>query len=370
MVGLDILRLLAITFVIGRHMDGAPASWPAAGRRIMEGWQRGGWVGVDLFFVLSGFLVSGLLFANYKSRADLSIKRFYMRRAWKIYPPFFVMIAATIAVGVIVHNPVQTRHIIPEILFVQNYFVSQWGYTWSLAIEEHFYALLPLVLALVLKLNGKSRDPFRPVLAIGVFLMIAELTLRIVHARSAPEYSHLTHLFPTHLRIDALFFGVAVSYLYHFHDIAFHTFFARRRLFLIAGGAALLVPAFVFQLETTPFIYTAGLSLFTVGAAMLTVGVLLCHPPRTALLRFLGKLGAYSYSIYLWHGPMKIWGLHTIQRLIGSPLGYGAENLLFFVGSLTLGVIMAKSVEIPVLRLRNQLFPRQSSGPLEPQTAS
>ncbi|HUQ46021.1 MAG TPA: acyltransferase family protein [Gemmatimonadaceae bacterium] len=93
--GLDLLRLLAVLMVFGRHMWDTPESWPAGARLFVSMWQRGGWVGVDLFFVLSGFLVSGLLFAEFRASGRISPLRFYARRAWKIYPPYFVMLAIT-----------------------------------------------------------------------------------------------------------------------------------------------------------------------------------------------------------------------------------------------------------------------------------
>jgi peptidoglycan/LPS O-acetylase OafA/YrhL len=73
LVGLDLLRLVAVILVLGRHMDLPPEDWARAWRTIFLTWQWGGWVGADLFFVLSGFLVSGLLFAEYEARGRLSI---------------------------------------------------------------------------------------------------------------------------------------------------------------------------------------------------------------------------------------------------------------------------------------------------------
>ena len=90
-VALDLLRLLAILMVFGRHMGMPPKT-----QTWMLTWQRGGWVGVDLFFVLSGFLVAGLLFAQFQAEQKLSIGRFFVRRGCKINPPFFVLIAVTV----------------------------------------------------------------------------------------------------------------------------------------------------------------------------------------------------------------------------------------------------------------------------------
>ena len=91
MIGLDLLRLLAIFMVMGRHSELCPADTPL--KSAWDSWHRNGWVGVELFFVLSGFLVSGLLFAEYKKHGDISVKRFYVRRGLKIYPAFYFLIA-------------------------------------------------------------------------------------------------------------------------------------------------------------------------------------------------------------------------------------------------------------------------------------
>ena len=96
LAGLDVLRAVAVLLVMGRHMWSPPASWPA-GVRVFSGmWHNGGWIGVDLFFVLSGFLVSGLLYREFQRHGRISALHFYARRAWKIYPPYYVMIAVTV----------------------------------------------------------------------------------------------------------------------------------------------------------------------------------------------------------------------------------------------------------------------------------
>src|SRR5262245_40410993 len=81
----DLLRALAVLLVLGHHLWPAPADGSVPGRVLFDLWHRGGWVGVDLFFVLSGFLVSGLLFAEYARSGRISPWRFYVRRGFKIY---------------------------------------------------------------------------------------------------------------------------------------------------------------------------------------------------------------------------------------------------------------------------------------------
>lgn len=365
LVGLDVLRLLAVMLVLGRHMWPPPDTWPSGWRSILLTWQRGGWVGVDLFFVLSGFLVSGLLFTEYKTRGRLSIGRFYTRRGWKIYPPFYTLIAATIVVNRIYGRPVPRRPLVSELLFLQSYLPGLWNHTWSLAVEEHFYLVLPLLLILVLRLNKGSPTPLKPILALAAFVAVSALLLRLLNWYYRPTYSDLTHLFATHLRLDSLFFGVAISYAYHFHTRSFVESLSPWRRRLIVGGTLLLTPAFVFQLETTPFIFTVGLTLFYFGSGMLLVGMLLCNLPRSRLVVSMATLGAYSYSIYLWHMPVSVWGVPLVEQACGTSLGLGVRDAVYLIGSLVVGIVMAKMVEVPALRLRDRWFPPRIGGPIE-----
>lgn len=359
---LDLLRLLAVVLVLGRHMSSPPESWPAIVRLPLLLWIQGGWVGVDLFFVLSGFLVSGLLFNEYKSCGSLGVGRFYMRRGWKIYPPFFVLLAISIAVAVPRWQTIPIAPIVSELFFLQSYMPGLWGHTWSLAVEEHFYVLLPLTLVSILRWNRGSATPLRPVLAIATVVAVASLGLRLLNWYRLPAYDQLTHLFASHLRFDSLFFGVAISYLYHFHPESFARRYAPWRKALITGGGVLLAPAFAFPLETTPFISTLGLSTFYVGSGMLLVGVLHSRIPAHRSVVLMATLGSFSYSVYLWHLPVLVWGIPIAERALGAPLTFGAGFLVYFGGSFFLGILMAKLVEVPVLRLRDRWFPSRGPG--------
>ena len=97
---------------------------------------------------------------------------------------------------------------------------------------------------------------------------------------------------------------------------------------------------------------------------MALTGLLLCNLPENALLTALAKVGAYSYSIYLWHIAVAVWGLPLLERLNHSDLGYGARLAIYWCGSLVVGVGMAKLVEVPTLSLRDRWFPSRARGPL------
>src|SRR5262245_42677041 len=92
---LDLLRALAIFLVLGRHMYPLADRTPQPILFMCQLWRSSGWIGVDLFFVVSGFLVSGLLFSEYQQRGKIRIWRFYIRRGFKIYPAFYLMILIT-----------------------------------------------------------------------------------------------------------------------------------------------------------------------------------------------------------------------------------------------------------------------------------
>jgi peptidoglycan/LPS O-acetylase OafA/YrhL len=188
--------------------------------------------------------------------------------------------------------------------------------------------------------------------------------LRLLTWQYRPTYSDITHLFATHLRLDSLFSGVAISYAYHFHRSRFIESLTPWRRWLIAGGILLLTPPFVFQIETTPFMFTVGLSLFYVGSGLLLVGTFLSDVPRSGPVIAMATLGAYSYSIYLWHEPVQLWAGPMLEVAWGSPPVFGIKIAVYLIGSLAVGVFMAKLVEVPALHLRDRWFPSRTAGPI------
>ncbi len=208
-VNLDALRGVAILLVLGRHLDYFPL------------WTKMGWAGVDLFFVLSGFLISGLLFQEWQRRGAIDFLRFYIRRALKIYPAFYVLLLVTLLVHRIVPGipsfPVTAKAILAECFFVQNYFPGLWPHTWSLAVEEHFYILLPIVLRLLYSRRREQADPFRALPTIFMIMATAEIVLRTATTWQLTTFvTEARYMEPSHLRIDGLLFGVLLSYYRHF----------------------------------------------------------------------------------------------------------------------------------------------------------
>jgi len=184
---------------------------------------------------------------------------------------------------------------------------------------------------------------------------VACLVGRAVTLERAP-FVALTHLFPTHLRIDALAFGVCLSYWFHFQREALAGWIAPRRALVLALGAALVTPVFVFHLDTTPLLYTAGLTAAYVGSGLIVIVAAERDLAPTRFVRLIAFFGASSYSIYLWHAFA-----YRVAEHLTAQFNFTPTSLLTFLtylfGSLAGGVIMARLVEVPVLALRDRLLP-------------
>lgn len=348
---------MAILLVLGRHMEPVQADGgflQNALAAFTNLWMKGGWTGVDLFFVLSGFLVSGLLFKEYIKHGRISGIRFLIRRGLKIYPAYYVFIAL-LCVERLIHHHFSPRELVYQLLFIQNYTIAWMPHTWSLAVEEHFYILLLVFLLIVVKF--RTANPFRAVPVAFVVLGLGCLAMRIAVVLVPFKFS----FFPTHLRIDSLFAGVLLSYFFHFHHGQFRAVVARWKLLLVAAGCFLYVPAFVLTIENSPFLFTFGLSLLYIASALiLSVAVVLPEPLGKGFSA-LAYIGSHSYSIYLWHWPVKEWLVPLCKAALPDWWSWPVYFGLYFFGSLLVGIAMSLLVEFPVLKLRDRLFPSRVS---------
>ena len=349
---LDLLRAVAILLVLGRHLsEGTVAALAGPLRTLVSIWQRGGWIGVDLFFVLSGFLISGLLFREHQRFGSIHYGRFLARRGLKIYPAFYVMLAVVIGISLSLGRPFPPWRLLwPELFFFQNYHPAIFPHAWSLAVEEHFYLLLPLLLLAL----GRSRGASFAALP-GVIAVIAGslLVLRIGNAQSV-AFGHSTHVFATHLRIDSLFFGVLIAWLWHYHGARLRAFVQTWRWPLGALAVALALPPFFFEISfgQYPYLHTFGFTALYVSAGI----VLLLTLRLRSAWRPLAFIGTHSYSIYLWHLPIRLFSPLWLPK--GTPPA--AEIALYLLVSVAFGILAAKLVETPFLWLRDRFFPTRS----------
>jgi len=302
--------------------------FPLAGR---------GWVGVDLFFVLSGFLISGLLFSEMHRHGGISIGRFYLRRGFKIYPGLYALLAIMILFGDWLLKPLQ-RDFVVDALFLQNYLtpssshIHVLGHLWSLAVEEHFYLILPLVLVL---LNRAKIMHFIPLIAVALIALC--FCLRVPYSRT-----HGFQIFVSHLRMDALFAGVAIGYLHHLREDLFVKF---SRWWIPLPGLALLLPL-ISGLKFPSLVMTCNLLSFSLILGWSAQRIF----PWSG---WLAAIGRYSYSIYLWHLPIaSIW-----KRWPMTWLGLAT----YIIASLLVGVLAALVIEFPALRLRDRLTSKRAT---------
>lgn len=329
---LDILRGIAILLVVGYHFSRIPILF------------NFGWTGVDLFFVLSGYLISGLLFAEFQRSGKINAPKFWIRRGFKIYPSFYAMMAVTAAslYAAGVHHP----GLLNECLFIQNFGAHIWEHTWSLAVEEHFYFLLPVLLIYLLKFCSSQTDPFAAVPRIFIFLAITCLALRV--AAHAYGVNWVSIHAQTEFRIDSLFAGVFLGYLKHFRPQWFSRL-ARKPLWAV--GVLFLFPITLMPAYAT-FANVWGPTLLYVGYACVFLSVVERKPSRRLPERGLAYIGKHSYSIYLWHGltwPLLFRGHFDLRFLV-----------LGVLVSIPCGILLSKMIEMPALHFREKLFPSRS----------
>ena len=350
---IDVLRAVAVVLVLGRHLRPCPEAVPVWVREPAGWWYRGGWTGVDLFFVLSGFLVSGLLFHEFARSGRLRVGRFLVRRGFKIYPPFWLLLAYGLALTVFRRQAIDWPRFGIEAAFLQNYLPGLWEHTWSLAVEEHFY--LALALGFSALTAGRKPDPFRAVP--WYFLAVAVICLGLRCALASGPLDTYVHHFPTHLRLDSLGFGVLLAWLFHRHRDWSMAFAGRHRPRLLVAGALGFVPAFCWEIGQTPWLRTVGYTGLYVSAGLLLAGTLASGQPDGRLGILLARVGASSYSLYLWHIPAERAANAFASRLTDPAAAWLSYVVLYLAGTLVVGLAMAKLVEVPALRLRDRLFP-------------
>ena len=347
---LDVLRGFAIFMVMGVHVRAYPI------------WSNFGGYGVDLFFVLSGFLISNLLFSEYKKTQDIRLGRFLARRALKLYPSFYLLFAVTLTYCVLWRVPVTGRQVLAEAILAQNYMGGIWGHTWSLSVEEHFYLLLPLLLLYLMKTNRGAEDPFRKIPMIFGVVAAACLGLRILTALNPQADLHRMHWEPTHLRADTLFFGVFLAYLHNFRpELLERATRAPWRFPLALTGVLCFVPAF-FLRWTNPIVYTVGFTCLYIAFGTMLVLALYQEkrerPEPGRGVRAFAHMGRYSYNIYLWHVPMAQLFAFLAPR---SGVNQYVLHAIYFGTTIALAVGVSKLVELPALRLRERLIPVAAS---------
>jgi peptidoglycan/LPS O-acetylase OafA/YrhL len=347
-IQLDFLRGVAILLVIGYHALTIPTS-VVVFRLLEYPFKRLGWSGVDLFFVLSGFLVGGLLIRDYRTHGLIRVGRFFKRRAFKIWPAYYFYLLFQIVSG---HFPLST-FLLPNLLHLQNYLGTSLAHTWTLAVEEHFYLLLPLVL-IILTRSKSLRPHVLSVLVAGCIgvLMVRSLMVIVFNSTRVWEY--------THTRLDSLLFGVILSYLYYYRRDTFDRI-QERRLVLMSVSALGVAFLCVFS-DASPVMRTIGYTLnyITYGSLMLLALNSRGTWTQSMPYRLVASIGVYSYSIYLWHVSVRTPVLNLTSGL-RDDIRWPTLFILQFCCAIGLGLVMAKTIEWPFLKLREWIIPADAT---------
>lgn len=251
-----------------------------------------------------------------------------------------------------------------RIFFLQSYIRGLWAHTWSLAVEEHFYLVLPFLLYLSTR-HGVKPDALKHLPFTILMLAGTCLTIRIINAASTPHYSNITHLFPTHLRIDSLAFGVLIAYYRHFKTGQFTTCIKHKAPLFLIAGIACLAPAFAIKQQTF-WIHTFGLTLFYIGSGLILLAAVATPITHRSFSPLVTYIGARSYSIYLWHFPVIVWIIAPVRTYLehqGSTLSTGTAIVIYIILSFGLGILAANLLELPVVAWRNRRFPNAPATP-------
>ena len=339
---LDLLRAIAILMVVIGHLVLQSPTVLLRLRAITDYGQYG----VDLFFVLSGWLIGGLYWREHRAFGNVAIVSFWMRRWLRTIPPYLAtLLIASLGAYALRQRPFDFWYL----LFIQNYYeqIPYFLISWSLCVEEHFYLAAPLVFLTLRGLGGT-----RGTIALFLLLAIAAPVSRLL------EYPSLSNSFAytytaSHLRMDGLVFGCLLSYIATETPRNFQ-FLSRITPYAIPALATLLVAIdqaggkiwYVLWGTITALFFSALLMLAVSGKEI-----------GTGIARIAGPVALASYSLYLTHA----WGL-TLARNIAGRFTQAALPAYFLVATLaiiSLGALYYVLIEQSSIRLRDASWPRK-----------
>ena len=343
-----------------RALDGVRGAAVMAVLLFHAGHLTGGWLGVDLFFVLSGFLITSLLLAERRQRHRISLGAFWARRARRLLPALCLLLIGVGVYALVWAAPRELDRIRADGLATLGY-VANWHqiaqgnsywdlfrapsplqHTWSLAIEEQFYLLWPLVLVALLAWRRSTRA----VLVASLIGIVTSFGAMFMFYRPGADPQRV--FLGTDTRASSILLGAALA------AVVTSNGWAERRRTRVAlevlgvTGAAFLGWAWLHLSGGTPAVYE-GLLLACSAAAVLVIAAA-AHPARGVLARALSfrplcALGVISYGVYLWHWPVDL--VASRQRV-----GFSGWPLAVVQVTITLGIALASYVivESPIRR--------------------
>ncbi len=345
--GLDGLRALAVLAVLLYHGE--------------VRWIPGGFLGVDVFFVISGYLITALLLNEWEQRGRIDLAAFWLRRARRLLPALFALLLVTLT-GAVLFWPEEVARLRVEALaafaYVTNWHLifSQQPYfeavgrpspllhLWSLAVEEQFYLLWPPLLVLGLRFWRRGRVFLATLMAVAFSALLMALLYR-------PDADPSRVYYGTDTRAFALLVGAALAFLWMPWRRKRHLNPTEAALLNVLGMVAIadVIWFFVQFDQFQPFLYRGGFLLLALITAVLIAVVV--HPQAMVVnkaleLPLVRWLGQRSYSIYLWHWPVFMVTRPQLDlALTGLPL-----LLLRLVLTFSLAELSYRLVETPIRR--------------------
>lgn len=361
--GLDTLRAIAIIIVLIYHYKVVVSS-----ENLFGFMSQLGWTGVDLFFVLSGYLIGNQILSAIANKQDFSLKLFYIRRALRTLPNYYFVLALYLLFPLALSGTA-TAPLWSFLTFTQNLDMragETFTHSWSLCIEEQFYLIFPVV-ALLIAYAKRS-------IALGWITIIATMLLSMfmrgfnwyAHGEAAiPMQPFMQHIYySSFTRFDELLPGVAIALLKNFHPTAYTALVCRGNLLLIVGLACVGIMFYVFHnyayiegYGRTFHVVTFGYSLLAISFGILVLAAL---SPNSILhrIRIPGatSLALWSYAIYLIHKPL--------FQVLKAPLtNYGIDInssigiAIIMAISILCGWMLYQFIETPFMNLRSRFFP-------------
>ena len=362
--GLDHLRAFAISFVLIFHYQffGHP-QW-------VETIGKFGWTGVDLFFVLSGFLISTELFKELSKTRTISLKNFFIKRSFRILPAYLLV------VGIYFLIPAyREREALPPLwrflTFTQNFGLDlrqtgTFSHAWSLCVEEQFYLLLPLALLFIFRSRISKRGAY--ILSGFVVLGFAirllswyNFVLPLADANDFVIQWYKYIYYPIYNRLDGLLTGIAIAALFHFKPVLAARI-AKYGNWFLPVGLLTLAGAYILCIDAHSFYATIlGFPLIALGYGLV---VICAVSPGSVVHRYSSfittKLAGLSYGIYLIHKGI----IHLVQKYAGGmgvPVDSGRMFLICLLFVLLGALLLQYVVEKPFLKLRKRILKQSQS---------
>ena len=318
---------------------------------------RGGFVGVDIFFVLSGFLITVLLVQEFQRTSGIRLRDFYLRRAVRLLPALFVVMLASVAYALLFQADEKASLTLKGVLYTL-FYAANWAqvppnppgigalsHAWSLSVEEQFYIVWPLMLITLLKLTAKSLA-----LSILAFLIGISIFLNVWFWHEHVPF--LRMYFGTDTRANEILIGCFAALvlcwglLQHTNRLKWVLHSAA-----VASLAALFFAFFGFR-HNEWFVYNGGFAVVSIITAILIADLVLFPSLISRCFEFapLVWIGKISYGLYLWHFPI----LEASKKLFEGRMSYFLYTLTGMVVSLLVATASYYLLERPLLGLRRR----------------